>query len=384
LLLLEHEGKALLREYGIPVPDGVVATAASLGEALARVPPPVMVKAQIPAGGRGKAGGILAGGDASSARAAARQLLGSRLKDHLVEAVLIEPQARIERELYLSITFDGADILLLVGSEGGVEVESFFSGDRHAIETVHVDPLYGASEYQLRKALDHLGVPTVLWAPFARIAMDLFRLFRGCDAKLAEINPLAVTGPGELTALDARIEVDEGAFFRQPRLDRIAKTRSPGTGFAADLAAIEVQYVPMGGNIGLVSQGAGAGVTIMDWASLEGGRVAAFVDVDYAILTNRTEAALRLLLGHYARDPEVKAIIVNFTTCGVRLDLIANDLIKVMGELGGTLAKPVFMHLQGNRSVEAHAAMAAAGHPLCASLGEAVRGACRAAAGGRA
>ncbi|HEV2546429.1 MAG TPA: ATP-grasp domain-containing protein [Stellaceae bacterium] len=378
MLLYEHEGKSLLREYDIPIPEGFVIRADTLKAPMPSITTPLMVKAQILAGGRGKVGGILAASHLDEARSAANHLLESEIASHKVKLVLIEQQQRVAREFYVAITFDGSEILLLIGSEGGMEVETFFSGERRAIEAIRIDPLYGLSEYQVRNALERLAVSADLWAPFAGVSRNLFRLFRGSDAKLAEINPLALTAEGVLIALDARIEVDEAAFFRQPRFATIAQHRRQGDGIAARLCDIGVQYVPMGGDIGLVSQGAGAGVTIMDWVVREGGRLAAFVDVDYAILSGKTEEALRMTLGYFLSEKSIRSIIINFTTCGVRLDVIANDLIKVLNDLREQRSIPLFIHLDGNRVDVAHWYMEAAGFPLCPTLGDAVRGACRA------
>jgi succinyl-CoA synthetase beta subunit len=378
VLLYEHEGKSLLREYDIPIPEGFVTRADTLKRPMPAIATPLMVKAQILAGGRGKAGGILAASHLDEAASAANHLLNSEIAGHKVELVLIEQQQRVAREFYVAITFDGSDILLLIGSEGGMEVETFFSGERRAIAAIQIDPLYGLSEYQVRNALERLAISADLWTPFARVSRDLFRLFRACDAKLAEINPLALTAEGALIALDARIEVDEGAFVRQPRFATIAQHRRERDGIPAGLRNIDVQYVPMGGDIGLVSQGAGAGVTIMDWVVREGGRLAAFVDIDYAILSGKTEEALRLTLRHLVSENSIRSIIINFTTCGVRLDVIATDLASVLNDLRGHLSVPLFIHLDGNRAEAAHRYMAAAGFSLCTTLGDAVRGACRA------
>ena len=380
MLLYEHEGKTLFREYGIPTPEFVVIEdMATLDKSIVDIRTPAMVKAQALTGGRGKAGGIVVAGTLKEMRDAAKRLLGSKIKDWPVDRVLIEPQARIERELYLGLTLDGEDIVLLIGTQGGVDVESYFTDRRDGIVVVRIDPLLGLSEYQVRNALDRLGIATELWGGFARVAIDLYRLFWNCDATLAEINPLAVTAEGNLIALDARVEIDENALFRQQHLKKIQGSRGRGQGFEAQLNDLQIQYVPMGGSIGLVSQGAGAGVTIMDWVDLEGSRVAAFVDMDYAILSGRAEEGLRHILTHFADNPKVLSVIVNFTTCGVRLDLIAETLTTVLAELRGRLRQPVFLHLQGNRAEAAHSIMRRAGHDLCATLGDAVRGACRAA-----
>jgi succinyl-CoA synthetase beta subunit len=378
MLLYEHEGKALLAEHGIPVPRAaLIRDATGIDAALAATSLPVMVKAQALTGGRGKAGGILPATERGSAEAAVRQLLGTTIKGERVVAALIEERAIIEREIYLAATIEVGCMILLVGAEGGIEVET----RRDSLARIVIDPLYGLGDYQVRIALDHLGLPAKLWAPIADIAQKLFGLFRGIDATLAEINPLAVLADGTLLALDARIEVDEGAFFRQPRLRAIKQARPEPEGLLGQMQALDIQYVPVGGPIGLLSSGAGCGVTIMDWVAAEGSRLWGFVDIDYALLSGKTEDAMRLLVGVYVDDPQVRSIIVNFTTCGLRLDEIAGSLVAVLDGFGERLTKPVFVHLEGNRVAAGRERIRASRYRLCGSIGEAVREACRAAGG---
>lgn len=385
MLLLEHEGKRALRDHGVATPRGaLVADAAKAREASSGLTGPLMVKAQILAGGRGKAGGILPAATADEAASLAGRLLGTTIKGERVESVLIEEAAAVHRERYLAVLLDGADMLCLIGKSGGVEVETFFSGARESFETIQIDPAYGLGAYQVRGALERLGIEPALWPAFSAVATQLAGLLRRCDATLAEINPLAELADGSLLALDARVIVDDGAFFRQPEFAAIAQSRSPGDGIVARMKALEIQYAPLGGSIGLVSSGAGVGVTIMDWVAREGGRVAAFVDLDYAIIAGHTEPALRLVLDHLADDPEIRSIIVNFTTCGLRLDFIARSLLTVFGERPERAAKPLSIHLQGNRAGAAHEILREGGYPICEALGDAVRQATAAAGKARA
>jgi succinyl-CoA synthetase beta subunit len=382
MLLFEHEGKAFLREYDISTPRGaVVGGVGEVGAALAVVPLPAMVKAQVLAGGRGKAGGILAARTAGDVERQVGALGASRVKGLPVERVLVEEQVTAAREWYAAMTLDGEHILALLSRRGGMDVEAFFRDQRDAFEVIPVEPLFGLAEYQVRNALDRLGVEAGRWPPFCALLTRLARMFRDLDATLVEINPLAEMDDGTLVALDARVEVDEGAFFRQPRLRAIHEGRPPGSDLLGRMRALEIQFVPLGGAVGLVSSGAGAGVTIMDWVAREGSRVAGFMDLDYAIIGGRTEEALRLAIAHLDGEPSVRSLLVNFTTCGLRLDLIAATLVKVLDELGGGQRKPLFIHLAGNRGPAAQVLVRQAGYRICETLGEAVRGASRAAAG---
>ena len=376
MLLLEHEGKAVLRDHGIAVPRGVVLeTADAVPAAVAGLRAPFMVKAQVAAGGRGKAGGVVRAADAAEAGRQAAALLGGRLKDLAVDAVLIEEQASIRAERYLSVLIQDGQPICLIGRSGGVEVETLFESDADSFRRIAIDPSYGLGAYQVRVALDELAIDPGCWGAFADLATRLASLLRSADATLIEINPLAELTDGSLLALDARVSIDDGALFRQPRFAAIERARTAEDDLQARMKALEIQYVPVGGTIGLVSSGAGVGVTVMDWVERLGSKLSAFVDLDYAIMSGRTEPALHLVLDVLAADPKVRAIIVNFTTCGLRLDHLAEALIRVLGERTDSRAKPLFFHLEGNRAPAAHALLREAGYAVSESLGTAVRGA---------
>lgn len=375
MLLLEHEGKEIFREYGIPTPRGTVIEKADL----ARTPAsslhfPAVVKAQVPAGGRGKAGGVLAVPSAQEFQAIAARLFAAEIKGFPVKRILVEEQKAARREYYMAIIFDGEDQLLLVGARGGIDVESYYGSARKEFATVVVDLVYGMPEFRLREALSELAIDPALWSRFGDIAYRLARLFPAYDATLAEINPLAELDGDSLVALDARIVIDDGALFRQPRF-AARRGIEANDGIARRMRELQIQYIPLGGAVGLISSGAGCGVTIMDWVAREGSKLAAFVDLDYAVLSGQTEAGLRLVLEHFLDDPTVRSIIVNFTACGVRVDLIAESLAKVLQELGTARLKPMYLHFEGNRRDEARETMRAIGFAPCERLGDAVRAA---------
>jgi len=380
VLLLESEGKTFLREYGVVTPRGTVVRDPAAAEVAARtLGPPVMLKAQVPSGRRGQAGGVVKGETVEEVARAARQLLDSTIRGHRVEALLVEEWIDVKHEYYVAVTLDGVEMLALLGTQGGVDVEAFFSNDRSAFEVISVDPLFGLQGYQVRAALERLEVRPDLWVSLTEVVTRLVDAFRGLDATLVEVNPLAEIGGNGLMALDARVMVDDGALFRQPRLREIHTQRVPASEVERRLRELEIQWVPLGGEVGLLSSGAGAGVTILDWIDLEGARPAGFMDIDYAILAGRSEEAMRLALEMLGGDPRVRSILVNFTSCGVQVDALARVLVAVLRDVGDDLSKPCFIHIQGNRGAEAHKIVREAGYLLCDTLGEAVREACRAA-----
>lgn len=375
MLLLEHEGKEIFREYGIPTPRGTVIEKADLARApVSSLHFPAVVKAQVPAGGRGKAGGVLAAPSAQEFQAVAAKLFAAEIKGFPVERILVEEQKAARQEYYMAIIFDGEDQLLLVGARGGVDVESYYGSARKEFATVVVDPVYGLPEFRLREALGELAIDPALRARFSDIAYRLARLFRAYDATLVEINPLAELDADSLVALDARIVIDDGALFRQPRFAG-RRPIEANDGVARRMRELQIQYVPLGGAVGLIGSGAGCGVAIMDWVAREGSKLAAFVDLDYAVLSGQTEAGLRLVLEHFMGDPAIRSIIVNFTACGVRVDLIAESLAKVLQELGTARLKPMYLHFEGNRRDVARETMRRAGFAPCEKLGDAVRAA---------
>ncbi|MEZ5843889.1 MAG: ATP-grasp domain-containing protein [Hyphomicrobiaceae bacterium] len=385
MLLYEHEGKALLSAHGIAVPNGQLAASSAMAvEAAENLTPPVMVKCQVLAGGRGKAGGVVAAFTPAEVDAATSRFLGACIKDEVVRAVLVEERVALSAERYMAMLLDGERTLLVIGRSGGVEVEELYAGSRDGFEAIVVDPTYGLSSYQVRTALQRLEIAPASWPAYADVAVRLDRLFRASDATLVEINPLAELTTGALVALDARISIDDGALFRQPGMANIAKARVAAEGLLGRMNELEVQYVPMGGSIGLVSSGAGVGTTIMDWVDLEGAKVHSFVDLDYAIMSGRTEDGMRLVLDTLLDDASVRAIIVNFTTCGLQLDEIGKSLVNVLDERKSRLDRPVLIHLQGNRAPIGQSIVRKAGYEVVDRLGDAVREAVAIAKGGRA
>src|SRR5262249_8840409 len=217
---------------------------------------PAILKAQVPTGGRGRAGGIVVASTAQAFETASRALFATRIKGFPVEHILVEDQKTIWHEYYLAVMFDGEDQVLLIGAQGGVDVESYYGSGRESFATVLLDPVYGLPEFQVRDALRKLSIKSSLGGPFTDMAARLARLFRASDATLAEINPVAELEGDELIALDVRIVIDDGALFRQPRFAG-RKAVESADDVVRRMEALQIQYVPLGGSVGLIGSGAG-------------------------------------------------------------------------------------------------------------------------------
>jgi succinyl-CoA synthetase beta subunit len=372
MLLEECEGKELFAKFGIAVPQGrVLAEGDDLSAWQSQLTLPIMVKAQVLSGGRGKSGGVLQAATWGDVRSAVGKILGSELKGQRVKRVLLEEKAAVAEEYYLAIFIASGVIQLMIGTRGGEEVESVYQQDGQGFTRVIIDPRYDLGEYQIRQALDALHIDTQIWPSFVHCAMRTTKLFFHYEATLVEINPLARTLDGALIALDSKVAVDDGALFRQQEIRDIQMSRVPRKGLAQQMYELDIQYTPLeDGNIGLVNSGAGAGVAIMDWVAREGARLSAFVDLDYAVMNDKTEKAIELVYSTFLNDINVKSIIVNFTSCGLRLDEIAESLLRVFAKL--ERRKPTFINLQGNRQMLARAKLEKAGIPLSPSLRHAV------------
>ena len=350
----EYQAKALLREYGVAVPPGRLATTpAEAEEAFRELDAPVAVlKVQVHAGGRGKAGGIKLAKSAAEAKKLASELLGMRLRTHqtgpegkLVRKLYLETGCDIARELYLGIVLDRAAerLAVIASEEGGVEIEEVAERSPGKILTVHLDPATGLMPYQVRRVGYGLGLDAEGVRRLEPFLGGLQRLVVEKDASLAEINPLVVTQQGELLALDCKLGFDDGALFRHPE---IRELRDPDEEDPRERAAKEFgfSYVGLDGNIGCLVNGAGLAMATLDMIQVCGGRPANFLDVGGGADKERITGAFKLIL----RDPKVQAILVNIFGGIVRCDLIAEGVVAAAQELG--VAVPLVVRLQGTNA----------------------------------
>ncbi len=352
----EYQAKALFREFGVTVPEGELATTPAEAEQAARAlgAGVVVVKAQVHAGGRGKGGGVRVVESPTEAKVAASEILGMLLhtpqtppEGKLVRKVYVEAGSDIDRELYLAILLDRAEekFAIVASTEGGMEIEVVAAETPDRILTALVDPGVGLRDYQLRKLGFRLGLTADQIQSFIPFVRGLFRLYLEKDCTQVEINPLVVTGSGELVALDGKLDFDDNALYRHPD---IAALRDPEEEDPRERAAAEIglSYVGLDGNIGCMVNGAGLAMATLDMISYCGGAPANFLDAGGGVEEEQVKAAFKLIL----EDPQVKAILVNIFGGIVRCDLIAQGVIAAAKEL--SIDVPVVVRLQGTNAVE--------------------------------
>ena len=381
----EYQAKEILARYGVPVPKGKVARTADEAAAIAEeLGVPVVVKAQIHAGGRGKGGGIKLASDAGEARAAAGEVLGMQLVTHqtgpegqLVKRVLIEERIEIDRELYLGIVIDNSVGLPLVmaSAEGGVEIEEVAAKDPDAIKKSPVDPTIGLQPFQGRGLAMAIGLGGDLMRPAGNLIAGLYRAFAENDCSLAEVNPLVVTKDGRLLAADAKFSFDDNALYRHKD---IAELRDIDEEDPLEIAAQESgigTYIKLTGNIGCVVNGAGLAMATMDAIKLAGGDPANFLDIGTVNDPQRVIASFRILKD----DPDVKAILINIFGGMARVDVIAQGIIDAHNQMD--VGVPVVARLVGTNVEEGERLLAASSLSLIRAddLGEAARAAVEAA-----
>lgn len=349
--LHEYQAKEQFAKYGIPVQTGRVASTAEAAYNIARdLNVPVVVKAQVLVGGRGKAGGIKLAQTPDEAREKAKDILGMDIKGHTVRKVLVVPAANIAKEIYLSITNDRAagTPLLMASAEGGVEIEIVAKENPKAIIRQHIDPFLGLREYQARDVAAAMGLAREHWRTFAKIAMNLYACFVGSDAVLAEINPLVINDHNELLALDGKMIIDDNALFRQATLEeqRDVSDDPPEVVHARDAG---LSYVKLDGNIGCMVNGAGLAMTTMDMTKLYGGEnygPANFLDIGGGAQADKVAMALRIILS----DPQVKSVLFNIFGGITRGDEVARGILQALDEVPSQI--PMIVRLNGTNAEE--------------------------------
>ncbi|WED43195.1 ADP-forming succinate--CoA ligase subunit beta [Legionella cardiaca] len=352
--LHEYQAKQLFASYGLPVPNGQVAYSVedALQVATQLETPKWVVKAQVHAGGRGKAGGVKLVSTKDELAAVAKSLLGTRLvtyqtdaKGQPVNAVLVEETCDIARELYLGAVVDRATrrVVIMASTEGGVEIEKVAHETPEKIFKVIVDPLVGVMPFQCREVGFKLGLNDEQIKQFTHLMMALGKMFVECDLSLLEINPLVVTKTDQLLCLDGKINVDGNALYRQPKLKSMRDTTQEDEreNRATDW---ELNYIPLDGTIGCMVNGAGLAMATMDVIKLHGGEPANFLDVGGGATKERVSEAFKIILS----DKNVKGILVNIFGGIVRCDLIADGIIAAVKEVD--VKVPVVVRLEGNNA----------------------------------
>ena len=371
--LHEYQAKALFAAYGVPVPaHRVVESAAQAEQALAALGGARwVVKAQVHAGGRGKAGGVRITDSQSDALQAVAALLGSRLVTHQTDAagqpinrVLIEQPCEIDRELYLGAVIDRSlqRVVLMASTQGGVDIEQVAREAPQQILRTVIHPLVGLQPYQCRQLAFGLNLKGDQVKQFAKLVTGLSRLFHDKDLSLLEVNPLVVTQAGELLCLDAKINVDDNALYRHTEL---AKLRDASQEDAREVEAKEwdLSYIALDGDIGCMVNGAGLAMATMDLIKLHGGRPANFLDVGGTATRERVAEAFKLILS----DRNVKGVLVNIFGGIVRCDMIAEGIVGAVGEAG--IDVPVVVRLEGTNAERGREILDGSGLTLIAAKG---------------
>src|SRR5690606_39126686 len=366
--LHEYQSKKIFAEYGIPVPTGYVAASADEAASMARKlgGPVWVVKAQVHAGGRGKAGGVKVVRDADAVRSAAAGMLGTRLVTKQtgaeglpVEKVYVESGSAIAREIYLSLTLDRdrGRIAVVASAAGGMDIEAVAEEDPDKILSVAIHPAVGLEAYQARELAFGPGLSGAQIGEFTAILKAHYKLYIEQDASLVEVNPLIVTDDGSLLALDAKIGIDANALFRHPEL---AALRDPSQEDPIEARAAEhdLNYVSLDGDIACMVNGAGLAMATMDIIKLHGGQPANFLDVGGGATVERVTAAFELILS----NPNVRAILVNIFGGIVRCDVIAEGIMVAVRKVG--VEVPVVVRLEGTNAKQAREMLAGSGMAL--------------------
>jgi succinyl-CoA synthetase beta subunit len=347
--LYEYQGKELFRRHGIPVSDGRLATSPEEARSAAEeLGGPVVVKAQVLTGGRGKAGGIKLAETPEEAEQRAGDILGLDIRGHVVRKLWIEKASDIAREYYLSITFDRGEKkpLFMFTTEGGVDIEEVAATKPEALVRLHVDPLEGFQPWQARRLVYGGGVEDASeQKQIAAIVGKLYEAFVETDAMLCEINPLIVTPEGEVRALDSKFTVDDNALYRH---EDVAEMRDPESYAPEERAAREkgVTYVKLDGEVGILGNGAGLVMSTLDVIALAGGRPANFCDLGGGGDAEGVVDALEVITA----DPQVKSIFFNIFGGITRCDEVARGILAALDRM--TIAHPIVVRLDGTNAEE--------------------------------
>ncbi|MEE9333596.1 MAG: ADP-forming succinate--CoA ligase subunit beta [Granulosicoccaceae bacterium] len=377
--LHEYQAKALFKSYGMPVPESIIATTASDAKAAAEKlsTDRVVVKAQVHAGGRGKAGGVKLVDSPAEAEEYAASMLGKQLvtiqtdaEGQPINTMLVEETCNIESELYLGAVIDRASqrVVVMASTEGGMEIETVAHDTPEKILKASIDPLVGLMPYQCRDLAFGLGLDKNQIKQFSKLLGGLMKLFHEKDLALVEINPLVITKEGDLICLDGKINIDSNAMYRLKDLEQM---RDKSQEDERELRASEwdLNYVALEGNIGCMVNGAGLAMATMDIIKLKGGQPANFLDVGGGATKERVGEALKIILS----DPAVKGILVNIFGGIVRCDLIAEGIIAAVADVG--IEVPVVVRLEGTRAKEGREVLDKSGLNLLSAsdLGDAAK-----------
>ncbi|MSQ26313.1 MAG: ADP-forming succinate--CoA ligase subunit beta [Dehalococcoidia bacterium] len=360
----EYQAKQLLKEYGVPVPNGGVATTArEAGSMVESLAGKAVIKAQVHAGGRGKAGGVKVVSNRKDAEAFAAGLLGKRLVTHQsgpegapVDKLLVEEALGIAQELYASIVIEPSvkSPVLIISAAGGMEIEEVAAKTPEKILTIPIDPIIGFQPYMGRKAAYSLGLPTELIRPAGALFASLYKAFEALDCTLVEINPLVVTTDKRILAADAKIAFDDDAMYRHADLAKLRDTAQEDK-LDVEASKADVNYIRLDGDVGCMVNGAGLAMATMDIIKYMGAQPANFLDVGGGATEEQVTSAFTILLS----DPKVKKVLVNIFGGILRCDVAARGIINAVKAKG--INVPLIVRMRGTNAEEAKAILQASG-----------------------
>lgn len=365
--LYEYQARDVFEKYGVPVLAGIVAdTPAEARAAAEKLGGVTVVKAQVKTGGRGKAGGVKVAKAPDDAEAAAEAILGLDIKGHVVKRLMVAAGADIKEEYYFSVLLDRANrsYLSLSSFEGGMEIEILAEERPEALARIEVDPIGGIDLEKAKEIAVAAKFPAELIDKVAPVLVKLYEVYKGEDATLVEVNPLVLTGAGEIVALDGKVSLDENAGFRHPEHEAL-EDKDAADPLEAKAKAHDLNYVKLDGEVGIIGNGAGLVMSTLDVVAYAGenhGNVkpANFLDIGGGASAEIMAAGLDVILG----DEQVKSVFVNvfggITSCVA----VANGIVKALEILGDSATKPLVVRLDGNQVDEGRAILAAANHPL--------------------
>ena len=369
--LLEFEAKTILKEYGIPVPRGRDAGTPDEVELAAReIGGPVVLKAQIPVSGRGKAGGILFADDPAGARKMASGLLGSTIKESLVNTLLVEEALKVDKEYYLSVTIDrvAKSYVVLASIEGGVDIEQVALASPEKVSRYWTDPLSGLDKKQAREILARFDLSDDTAVELASMLTILFSAVMDKDAELVELNPLVRTTSGTFVAVDARMIIDDNALFRHEEFADRSLSREDETPLELEARKQNLAYVDLPGSTGVIGNGAGLVMATVDLVHHFGGSPANFLDIGGGGSVDINRRGLLLVLS----KPEVKGVVVNIFGGITRCDFVAQAVIEAIEESG--TSKPIAVSMMGTNEAEGKRMLDEAGVMNFPNMEEAVQG----------
>jgi len=376
LKLQEYQSKRIFARYGVPIPNGEVATTpAAARDIAARLGGTVVIKSQVLVGGRGKAGGVKLAHSPDEAEEVAAQILGMDIKGLTVRKVLIDEGADIQDEIYLGLVVDRMQrrVIMMGSSEGGVEIETVAAETPEKIIKISIDPFLGLRSYQANELAYGIGIPKPLVRQFTKIAIGLYNAFVGSDASLAEINPLVIT-PDGLLAVDGKMVLDDNALYRHPDLAEMRDLDEENP-FEQEARRFGLSYVKLDGEIGCMVNGAGLAMATMDLTKLFGGSPANFLDIGGGATADKVAAALRIILS----DKNVKAVLFNIFGGITRGDEVAKGIVAALDEIKPDL--PMVARIVGTNEKEGRAILADAKMITATTLAEAAQKAVAAAHG---